>query len=54
MIQIKIMLYKFRYFRIVEAKKFVAEFSSDRGHMLEGDHWMSPPPTYPPILNEGI
>lgn len=22
--------------------------------MLEGDHWMSPPPAYPPILNEGI
>lgn len=22
--------------------------------MLEGEHWMSPPPSYPPILNDGI
>jgi len=41
-----------RYFRIVDAEKFLLLFSSDRGHMLEGEHWMSPPPPYPPILNE--
>jgi len=38
----------------VDADVYVAQFSSDRNHMMEDDRWMSPPPPYPPILNEGI
>ncbi|VVC26234.1 Protein N-terminal glutamine amidohydrolase, alpha beta roll [Cinara cedri] len=41
-----------RYFRVIEAKTYLTEFSSNRGHMLEGDNWISEPPNYPPILNQ--
>ncbi|VVC37155.1 Protein N-terminal glutamine amidohydrolase, alpha beta roll [Cinara cedri] len=41
-----------RFFRVVEANTYLTEFSSDRGHMLEGDHWLAEPPNYPPILNK--
>ncbi|XP_060864842.1 protein N-terminal glutamine amidohydrolase [Metopolophium dirhodum] len=41
-----------RYFKVVDADVFVAQFSSDRNHMIEEGGWMSPPPPYPPILNE--
>lgn len=48
-----IILWTFRYFRVIEAEKYLKLFSSDRRHMLDGDQWMSPPPSYPPILNKG-
>ncbi|XP_050525822.1 protein N-terminal glutamine amidohydrolase isoform X2 [Daktulosphaira vitifoliae] len=42
-----------RYFRVIEAKKYLLKFSSDRRHMLnENDQWLMQPPTYPPILNK--
>jgi len=41
-----------RKFRIVKAEDFLMHFASDRSHMLKEDgEWMSPPPTYPPILS---
>lgn len=43
-----------RYFKVIDAEKYVEKFSSDRDHMIEGDRWISEPPPYPPILNEGI
>lgn len=53
-IKITIIIFIFSYFKIVDGDVFVSKFSSDRGHMIEDDRWMSPPPPYPPILNEGI
>ena len=40
-----------RYFRVIRADVFLERFASDRSHMLsETGEWMSPPPSYPPIL----
>ncbi|XP_025413079.1 protein N-terminal glutamine amidohydrolase isoform X2 [Sipha flava] len=41
-----------RYFKIIDAQTYIDTFSSDRNHMLKGGVWLSPPPTYPPILNK--
>ncbi|KAF0759489.1 protein N-terminal glutamine amidohydrolase [Aphis craccivora] len=45
--------YSKRYFKVVDGDVYVSKFSSDRNHMVDFDGgWMSPPPPYPPILNE--
>ncbi|KAG9457400.1 hypothetical protein H6P81_001908 [Aristolochia fimbriata] len=42
-----------RIFRVVHAPLFLRCFASDRRHMKDSDgHWMSPPPTYEPIIAE--
>lgn len=42
-------------FRVIPAEEFLQTFASDRSHMLTPEgHWMSPPPTYPPIKTKGI
>ncbi|XP_050442358.1 protein N-terminal glutamine amidohydrolase [Adelges cooleyi] len=42
-----------RYFRVIEAEKYIFTLSSDRRHMLNNNNeWLSPPPSYPPILNK--
>ncbi|KAK2192756.1 hypothetical protein NP493_23g02047, partial [Ridgeia piscesae] len=39
-----------RYFRVVRADVFIANFASDRKHMVkENTDWMMPPPPYPCI-----
>jgi hypothetical protein len=40
---------------MVEAKEYIENFSSDRSHMklLSGD-WAAPPPSWPPIVQDGI
>ena len=39
-----------RFFRVVPAATFLAEFASDRRHMKKPDGtWMKSPPPYPPI-----
>ncbi|XP_052718138.1 protein N-terminal glutamine amidohydrolase-like [Crassostrea angulata] len=39
-----------RMFRVIPAEEFLQTFASDRSHMLTPEgHWVSPPPTYPPI-----
>ena len=39
------------FLKVVEAKQYVREFSSDRSHMrLPDGQWQSPPPDYPCIL----
>lgn len=39
------------FLKVVEAKQYVREFSSDRSHMrLPDGRWQSPPPDYPCIL----
>ncbi|XP_068660523.1 protein N-terminal glutamine amidohydrolase isoform X3 [Aristolochia californica] len=42
-----------RLFRVVHAPLFLRCFASDRRHMKNPNgHWMSPPPTYEPIIAE--
>ncbi|XP_044746553.1 protein N-terminal glutamine amidohydrolase isoform X1 [Coccinella septempunctata] len=42
----------FRFFRVVPAKEFLNDFSSDRRHMKRPDGtWIKPPPSYSPITN---
>ena len=45
-----------RKFRIIPFKDFVCHFSSDRSHMIspKTGKWLSPPPKYPPIQNNGV
>ncbi|CAO1371188.1 unnamed protein product [Diamesa serratosioi] len=39
-----------RFFRVIPAEEFLAQFSSDRRHMRRPDGtWIKPPPTYEPI-----
>jgi protein N-terminal glutamine amidohydrolase len=39
-------------FRTIEAKEYIANFSSDRSHMkLPSGDWAAPPPSWPPIVN---
>ncbi|XP_055312348.1 protein N-terminal glutamine amidohydrolase isoform X2 [Sitodiplosis mosellana] len=39
-----------RFFRVIPAEQYLAEFSSDRRHMRRPDGtWIKPPPPYPPI-----
>lgn len=39
-----------RFFRVIPAEKYLAEFSSDRRHMRRPDgSWIKPPPSYSPI-----
>jgi len=41
------------YFKLIEAETYVAEFSSDRAHMLSAEGtWLAKPPDYPPILTD--
>uniref|UniRef100_A0AAG5D561 Protein N-terminal glutamine amidohydrolase n=1 Tax=Anopheles atroparvus TaxID=41427 RepID=A0AAG5D561_ANOAO len=43
-----------RFFRVIPAEKYLAEFSSDRRHMRRPDgSWIKPPPSYPPIQTTG-
>jgi hypothetical protein len=38
-------------FRVIEAKQYIANFSSDRSHMrLPSGDWAAPPPSWPPIV----
>lgn len=40
----------FRFFRVIPAETYLAEFASDRRHMRRPDGtWIKPPPSYPPI-----
>lgn len=40
----------YRKFRVINAKSFLLNFSSDRSHMMkENGSWMMPPPLYPCI-----
>ncbi|KAH0562372.1 hypothetical protein GP486_002938 [Trichoglossum hirsutum] len=46
-----------RSFRVIPAMEYLRNFSSDRSHMRKAnsqgkDEWASPPPPYPPIINE--
>ncbi|KAH0545054.1 hypothetical protein FGG08_000825 [Glutinoglossum americanum] len=47
-----------RSFRVIPGMEYLRNFSSDRSHMRKGDaqrmdeEWISPPPPYPPIINE--
>jgi hypothetical protein len=46
-----------RSFRVIPAMEYLRNFASDRSHMRrknsqEMDEWLSPPPPYPPIVNE--
>lgn len=44
----------FRFFRVIPAEQFLAEFSSDRRHMRRTDGtWIKQPPPYPPIQSSG-
>lgn len=44
----------FRFFRVIPAEQYLAEFSSDRRHMRRPDGtWIKPPPPYPPIQSSG-
>lgn len=44
----------FRFFRVIPAEQFLAEFSSDRRHMRRTDGtWIKQPPPYPPIQSNG-
>lgn len=43
-----------RFFRVIPAEQYLAEFSSDRRHMRRPDGtWIKPPPPYPPIQSSG-
>lgn len=35
------------FFRVVDRDTFLAQFRSDRGHMLKGASWQAPPPPWP-------
>ena len=42
-------------FRIIDAKEYIANFSSDRSHMkLPSGDWAAPPPSWPPIVKSEI
>lgn len=44
----------YRFFRVIPAETYLAEFSSDRRHMRRPDDtWIKPPPPYPPIQAHG-
>lgn len=44
----------YRFFRVIPAEQYLAEFSSDRRHMRRPDGtWIKPPPPYPPIQSSG-
>lgn len=44
-----------RFFRVIPAETYLAEFSSDRRHMRRPDDtWIKPPPPYPPIQAHGF
>lgn len=44
-----------RFFRVIPAENYLAEFSSDRRHMRRPDDtWIKPPPPYPPIQTHGL
>jgi hypothetical protein len=41
-------------FRTIDAKEYIADFSSDRSHMrLSSGDWAAPPPSWPPIVKLG-
>lgn len=43
-----------RFFRVIPAEQYLAEFSSDRRHMRRPDGtWIKPPPPYAPIQSNG-
>lgn len=44
----------FRFFRVIPAREYLAEFSSDRRHMKRTDGtWIKHPPSYVPIQSSG-
>lgn len=48
-------LFAYRFFRVVPAEQYLAEFSSDRRHMRRPDDtWIKPPPPYNQIQTSGI
>lgn len=50
----KIHVQIFRFFRVIPAEQYLAEFSSDRRHMKRTDGtWIKQPPPYPPIQSSG-
>lgn len=41
----------FRRFRVIKAREYLDNFSSDRKHMLDADgKWLKPPPEWPCIF----
>ncbi|KAL6731910.1 hypothetical protein Aduo_002730 [Ancylostoma duodenale] len=44
-----------RFFRLIPSADFLANFSSDRSHMITEDgKWMSPPPNWEKICKDGL
>jgi hypothetical protein len=43
-----------RKFKVIKEEEFVKNFSSDRSHMKKNGEWLAPPPSYPPIVLEGM
>jgi protein N-terminal glutamine amidohydrolase len=37
-------------FRVLSAAQYLSSFSSDRSHMHQGNHWLQPPPPWPPLI----
>lgn len=46
--------FRHRFFRVIPAETYLAEFASDRRHMRRpNDTWIKPPPQYSPIKTNG-
>lgn len=49
-----LIIFIFRFFRVIPANEFLKEFASDRRHMKRPDGtWIKPPPNYPAISTTG-
>ena len=43
-----------RLYRIIAGDEFLANFASDRSHMIRDGEWISPPPSWPLIQTQGF